>query len=78
MYNTVREAYGLSRKNTWSEVTSNEYLQNKLQSLYPNGPDTAESFVGALCENHLEGSNFGELLNKSIVTQVIKMNIKIN
>ncbi|POG65167.1 heme peroxidase [Rhizophagus irregularis DAOM 181602=DAOM 197198] len=69
LYNTVREAYGLSRKNTWSEVTSNEYLQNKLQSLYPNGPDTAESFVGALCENHLEGSNFGELLNKSIVTQ---------
>ncbi|CAB4440485.1 unnamed protein product [Rhizophagus irregularis] len=69
LYNTVREAYGLSRKNTWSEVTNNEYLQNKLQSLYPNGPDTAESFVGALCENHLEGSNFGELLNKSIVTQ---------
>jgi peroxidase len=72
-YNTVREAYGLPRKNTWSEVTSNQYLQNKLQFLYPNGPDTAESYVGALCEDHLEGAGFGELLNASIVTQVIKL-----
>jgi len=76
LYNTVREAYGLLRKNTWNEVTSNEFLRNKLQLLYPNGPDTAESFIGAFCEDHLEGSNFGELLNTSIVMQVITIEIK--
>ncbi|GBC06142.1 hypothetical protein RclHR1_06650002 [Rhizophagus clarus] len=69
LYNTVREAYGLERKSTWSEVTSNVYLQNRLQFLYPNGPDAAESFVGAFCEDHVEGSNFGQLLNESIVRQ---------
>lgn len=66
----VREAYGLPRKNTWEEVTSNKYISNRLQFLYPNGPDTMEAFVGAFSEDHLDGSNFGELLNASIVTQV--------
>ena len=41
---------GYREKNTWSEVTSNQYLQNQLQRLYPNGPDVAESIVGALSE----------------------------
>jgi hypothetical protein len=66
----VREAYGLSRKNTWSDVTSNKYIEENLQLLYPNGPDTADAYVGAYCEDHLDGSNFGELLHTSIVTQV--------
>ncbi|CAB4423122.1 unnamed protein product [Rhizophagus irregularis] len=69
LYNVVREAYGLPRKNTWEEVTSNKYISNRLQFLYPNGPDTMEAFVGAFSEDHLDGSNFGELLNASIVTQ---------
>lgn len=66
----VREAYGLPRKNTWEEVTSDKYILDRLRFLYPNGPDTAEAFVGAYSEDHLDGSNFGELLNASIVTQV--------
>jgi hypothetical protein len=74
LYNVVREAYGLPRKNTWDEVTTDRRIQDRLQLLYPNGPDTVEAFVGALCEDHLDGSNFGELLNASIVTQVININ----
>ncbi|RIA91208.1 heme peroxidase [Glomus cerebriforme] len=69
LYNVVREAYGLPRKKTWDEVTSDKYLQDRLQLLYPGGPDSTEAFVGAFCEDHLDGSNFGELLNASIVTQ---------
>ncbi|CAI2196048.1 635_t:CDS:2, partial [Funneliformis geosporum] len=69
LYNSVREAYGLSRKNSWNEITSNSDIQNKLQFLYPNGPDTLEAYVGAYSEDHLEGSNFGELVNASLVTQ---------
>ena len=57
LYNLVQEAYGLPRKKTWNEVTNSKYVQDILQLLYPDGPDTAEAYVGALCEDHLAGSN---------------------
>ncbi|CAG8750519.1 830_t:CDS:2, partial [Funneliformis caledonium] len=69
LYNTVREAYKLSRKSSWDEITSNADIRNKLESLYPNGPDTLEAYVGAYSEDHKDGSNFGELINESLVTQ---------
>ncbi|GBC03861.1 hypothetical protein RclHR1_05370006 [Rhizophagus clarus] len=69
LYNEVREAYGLPRKNAWNEITSDQYIINRLQYLYPNGTDTVEALVGAYSEDRLDSSNFGELLNASLVTQ---------
>ncbi|CAJ0828458.1 9752_t:CDS:10 [Entrophospora sp. SA101] len=66
LYNNVRQAYGLARKKTWAEITSITKLQYYLNQLYPNGPDSLEAFVGAMVEDHLVGSNFGELLSTSI------------
>ena len=54
MWFKTQEAYGLPRKKTWNEVTNSKYVQDILQLLYP---DTAEAYVGALCEDHLAGSN---------------------
>ncbi|CAJ0861331.1 9843_t:CDS:10 [Entrophospora sp. SA101] len=71
LYNDVRQAYGLKKKDSWADITSVKALQDYLKQLYPNGPNQLEAFVGAMVEDHLDGSNFGELLDTSMVTQFV-------
>lgn len=66
-YNDVREGYGLLRKSTFAEITSDAQLQTKLQNLYTS-PDYIDPWVGALCEDHIIGSSVGELV-LSILTE---------
>ncbi|CAG8610641.1 35932_t:CDS:10, partial [Racocetra persica] len=68
MYNDVRAALGLARANTWSDITTNVLVQKRLQSLYTS-IDLVEAFVGALAEDHLQGSNFGQLFQTSMTRQ---------
>ena len=67
LYNDVHAAYGLTRKQSWSDITSVGDLQTYLQQLYPN---QVEAFVGAMVEDHLPSANFGELMNTTLITQV--------
>ncbi|CAJ0925836.1 17875_t:CDS:10 [Entrophospora sp. SA101] len=73
LYNDARQAYGLTTKKTWQGITSVKILQDYLQQLYPNGPNQLETFVGAIVEDHLDGSNFGELMSISMFTQFTKI-----
>ena len=70
LYNNVRQAYGLTKKQSCANITSVKEVQDYLQQLYPNGTDQLDAFVGAMAEDHLPGSNFGELIQASIITQV--------
>nr|CAG8539981.1 14372_t:CDS:10 [Entrophospora candida] len=63
LYNDVRQAYGLTRKDSWESITSVKEIQNYLQQLYPNGTNQLEALVGARVEDHLNDSNFGELMS---------------
>ncbi|CAJ0831515.1 11050_t:CDS:10 [Entrophospora sp. SA101] len=69
LYNDVRLAYGLTRKDSWESITSVKEIQNYLQQLYPNGTNQLEALVGARVEDHLNDSNFGELMSTSMITQ---------
>jgi len=66
-YNAVRKAYGLSEK-TFSQISSNTGLVAKLQNLYDT-PNDIDPWVGALCEDHLPGSETGELILKILEDQ---------
>ncbi|CAH1764119.1 12503_t:CDS:10 [Entrophospora sp. SA101] len=69
LYNDVRQAYGLNRKDSWESITSVKEIQDYLKQLYPNGPNQLEASVGIKVEDNLIDSNFGELMNTSMVTQ---------
>ncbi|CAG8624350.1 25369_t:CDS:10 [Dentiscutata erythropus] len=68
MYNDVRTALGLTRANTWSDITKDVFVQKRLQSLYTS-IDLVEAYVGGLAEDHLQGSNFGQLFQTSMIQQ---------
>jgi hypothetical protein len=67
-YNTVRERYGLLKKNTFSEITSNKELQEKLETLY-GSPNYIDPWIGALCEDHVADSAVGELISAILIEQ---------
>lgn len=60
-YNTVRESYGLPKKGSFSEVTSDPIVRAKLESVYES-PDQMDPWIGGLVEDQLEGSSVGELI----------------
>jgi len=71
-YNTLRLAYGLSAVTNFSDITSDTTLQVTLQSLYGNVNDI-DPWVGALAEDHLPGSNVGELIATVLSEQFTRL-----
>jgi hypothetical protein len=67
-YNSVREAYGLTRVASFADITSDPELQQSLESLYGN-VDNIDLWVGGLAEDHLPGSSVGELVQTIVVDQ---------
>jgi peroxidase len=67
-YNSVREAYGLPRVASFTEISSDPEIQQTLESLY-GSVDNIDLWVGALAEDHLPGSSVGELTQTIIVDQ---------
>lgn len=57
-YNTVRKTFTGSRANTWSDITKNRTVQDKLRQLYPNVNDI-DLWVGALAEDKLPWASVG-------------------
>lgn len=67
-YNTVRTAYGLSRKISFSQITSNSASAAALEQVY-GSVDNVDLWVGALAEDHVSGAGVGELLAVGIAEQ---------
>jgi hypothetical protein len=72
LYNDAREAMGLSRAREWSDITNDTDVQQRLINAYSNDIDRVEAFFGGLAEDHVKGSDFGELFYKSFYDQVGK------
>lgn len=49
-YNRAREAMGLSRVDSWANFTSDPEIQSILETLYPDGIDTLDPYIGGLLE----------------------------
>src|ERR1051325_1407693 len=63
-YNDAREAFGLSRKQSFADISSDPDVQQKLQSTYTS-VDQIEALMGGLAEDHINGGNYGELISTS-------------
>jgi hypothetical protein len=67
-YNTVRATYGLPKVTSFAEITTNANLQGKLQQLY-GSVDNIDLWVGALAEDHLDGSSVGPTITAILVDE---------
>lgn len=67
-YNSMREAYGLAKVTSFSEITSDIELQGKLEMLYGN-VDNIDLFAGGLSEDPISGSQLGELFHTIVLDQ---------
>ncbi|MCF6775040.1 hypothetical protein L3V83_00510 [Thiotrichales bacterium 19X7-9] len=59
-YNTTRLVLGLPAVTSFSEITSNIEIQNKLAQAYPMGVNTIDPIVGMLAEDRVGNTMFGE------------------
>ncbi len=67
-YNQAREELGLEPASSFSDITSNEQLQQRLASVYDD-VDQVDLWVGGLSEDHVDGAMVGELLRTILVHQ---------
>jgi peroxidase len=71
-YNTLRADYGLPRVTSFSEITSDPDLAQRLLDLYSN-PDNIDPWVGMLAEDHLPGSSMGRTHTIILVDQFTRL-----
>src|SRR5262249_55123951 len=71
-YNSMRAAYGLSRVNSFADITSDPEVRQKLRQLYGN-VNNIDSFVGALAEDHVAGADVGPLTKAVLVKQFTRL-----
>ncbi|CAG8774191.1 5811_t:CDS:2, partial [Gigaspora rosea] len=69
LYNVVRQYFGFPKARSFADISNNSIIQENLAKVYPNGVETVEAWVGVMSEDHLDGSNFGLVMNASMVTQ---------
>lgn len=67
-YNTLREAYGLSKVESFDEITSDVSIQTVLEALYDEVANI-DPWVGALAEDHLDNASMGELMTTAMIEQ---------
>ena len=71
-YNTLREAYGLNRVTSFSQITSNVDVQNKLSALY-DSVDVIDPWVGGIVEDHVTDSAVGPLFTEILKDQFTRL-----
>lgn len=71
-YNSVRDAYGLSRVTSVAEISSDPAVQETLLELY-GSVDDIDLWVGALAEHHVEDASAGELVHTIVVDQFTRL-----
>jgi peroxidase len=67
-YNELRETLGLSRAETFADISSDPELAARLESAYGD-VDKVDLWVGALSEDHIEGGMTGELIATVLIDQ---------
>lgn len=67
-YNTIRLNLGLTKKNSFNEITSDASIATKLQQLY-GSVDSIDAWVGFLAEDNFPASPMGETLYKILKNQ---------
>ena len=67
-YNDTREALGLPRMTSFSDISSDPEVAAGLESMY-DSVDDIDLWIGGLAEDHLPGSSMGETFSKIIVDQ---------
>lgn len=67
-YNQAREDMDLDPVASFSDITSNVELQQRLASVYEN-VDQVDLWVGGLAEDHVDGAMVGELLRTILIHQ---------
>ena len=68
-YNDMREAMGLKRYESISEITDDIETQIALGNAYEEDIDLIDLWVGGLAEDEIADSQFGELFNAMILRQ---------
>lgn len=70
LYNDAREAYGLARKASIDDITSNADVRAALNAAFGGNVDLIDLWTGALCEDHLDGNaQVGQLLATGLKEQ---------
>lgn len=77
-YNDAREAFGLTRVNSFDDISSDPEVVSALRSLYgqTDGQDNVNNidlWVGALAEDHYPGSRVGELVHYAMLDQFVRL-----
>jgi len=72
-YNTIRQAFGLLRKDTFAQITSNVKLQQALLDIYGPSLDNIDPIVGMLSEDHVAGAATGELVRVSFLSTMTRL-----
>jgi len=67
-YNEVRLAYGLSPALTFTDITKNHEVQQRLESAYGR-VELVDLWIGGVAEDHLPGAMVGELIYTILVNQ---------
>ncbi|CAI2178890.1 18227_t:CDS:10 [Funneliformis geosporum] len=68
LYNDARAAFGLPKKTSWADISSDPDVQKRLEDTYGT-VDRVEALMGGLAEDHINGGNYGELFYKSFSEQ---------
>lgn len=72
-YNAARVAYGLAKKNSFAELSSDESIQQALASVYGT-VDDIHLWIGALAEDHVgDGAQVGELTATGLREQFTRL-----
>ncbi len=71
-YNSLREAYGLARKASFAEISSDPQVQQRLQQAYPD-VNSIDPWLGGICEDHLPGAQVGELITTVLGDQFTRL-----
>ncbi len=71
-YNTIRQAYGLNKVNSFAEITSDAQLQTELANLYDT-VDNIDAFVGLIAEDHVPSAAVGETIRAILVHQFVAL-----
>jgi hypothetical protein len=66
--NAIRQKFGLTPYTSFSEITSNKSVVEKLEKLY-SSIEEIDPFVIALAEDHIEGSSLGETATTILIEQ---------
>jgi peroxidase len=71
-YNTVREAYGLTRITSFDQITSDPGIQSALAATY-GSVDNIDLWIGGLAEDHLPNSSLGATFTHILVDQFTRL-----